>query len=222
MSARLKSFQRDNQYRGETPKKRPFADHLFLPRFLIEPHIVADQLFWRNKQVETVCQRGGTSINRQINDEELFGFLGMDDRGIAYFGDADAVKEFHDFGIFGGIHRGQHLVAGERECVGGGARFPADIDFDGAHNGGVKTVDDEPEKLAHVILGVTRENLYAFFGGDFLDRADKPERPDDAIAGPHELDQGFPFVEYANIQRGADHFTLDRGFVKNGVEFVSM
>jgi hypothetical protein len=114
------------------------------------------------------------------------------------------------------------LVAGERECVGGGPRFPADIDFDGAHNRGVKTVDDEPEELAHVVLGVTCENLYAFFGGDFLDRADKPERPDDSIAGPHELDQGFPFVEYADIQRGTDHFTLDRGFVKNGVEFVSM
>jgi len=146
----------------------------------------------------------------------------MDERGIAYFGDTDTVKEFHDFGIFSGIHRGQHLVAGERECVSGGARFPADIHFDGPHNCGMKTVDDEPEELAHVVLGIARENLYAFFVCDFLDGVDKTERPDDAIARPHELDQGFPFVEYADIQRGADHFTLDRGFVKNGVEFISM
>ena len=146
----------------------------------------------------------------------------MDDRGIADFGHADAVKELHDFGIFSGIHRGQHLIAIERESIGGGARFPANIDFHGAHNCGVKTVDDEPQELADVILGVACENLYALFVCNFLDGVDKTERPDDAIARPHELDQGFPFVEYADIQRGAHHFTLDRGFVKNRVEFISM
>ena len=86
----------------------------------------------------------------------------------------------------------------------------------------MKTVDNESEELAHVVLGVTCENLYTLFICDFLDGADKTERPDDAITRPHELYKGFPFVEYADIQRGADHFTLDRGFVKNGVEFVSM
>jgi hypothetical protein len=86
----------------------------------------------------------------------------------------------------------------------------------------VKTIDDESEELADVVLRVARENLYALFVCDFLDGVDKTERPDDSISRPHELDQGFPFVEYADIQRGADHFTLDRGFVKNGVEFISM